>query len=96
MQFRFCTECSFEERDDNFEINRAYHQGIGRKTCPNCGSWLWSLVVDEDKYMEITDWDENGISGMNLEKILERSIQVIKRRSLLSQIDKGEHKVNEE
>ena len=85
-QIRFCPECGYQNRDDDFEINRAYHQGIGRKTCPECGTWLWSLVIDEDGHMEITDWDENSIHDKDLKKLLERCIKVINRRYLLSQL----------
>ncbi|MBD3155363.1 MAG: hypothetical protein GF368_01780 [Candidatus Aenigmarchaeota archaeon] len=80
MQIRYCIHCDFQERDDNFEINRAYHQGLGRKTCPHCDRWLWSLVIEDDGRMEILDWDECGIHDRDLMKILKRSIEVIKKQ----------------
>lgn len=61
MQIRFCTCCNYQNRDDDFEINQAVHQGIGETKCPNCDSGLWSIVFDTDGIVEITDWDENSI-----------------------------------
>lgn len=77
MQIRYCPNCNHQKRDDNFEINRAYHQDIGIKRCPECDSWLFSLNTDVDGDMEVTDNDENSIHDTNLKKVLQRSIEII-------------------
>jgi len=59
MQIRFCLECDYKHRDDDFEINQAMHKGIGEVYCPNCRNWLWSIFIDEDDITEVNDWDEN-------------------------------------
>jgi len=79
MQIRYCVNCQYQKRDDDFEINRAYKEDM-QKTCPICDSWLWSLQIEDDGLMEILDWDECGIHDRDLLKILKRSIEVIEKQ----------------
>jgi len=72
MQIRYCVNCQFQKRDDDFELKHT-----GENTCPVCESWLWSLNIEKDGIMEIMDWDECGIHDKDLLKILKRSIEVI-------------------
>ena len=81
-QVRYCPNCDFQERDDGFEINQATHKGIGTTKCPKCDTRLWSLVIEKDGWLEILDWDENGIhdrDASELVKLLKRSIEVINK-----------------
>lgn len=60
-QFRFCPECGFSKRDDNFDID--FRNSEKDNICPKCDYWLWSIIFDEENYITILDWDENEISG---------------------------------
>ena len=78
MQIRFCPNCDFQERDDDFEINQAIHKGIGETKCPKCDTWLWSVIFERD-FVEITDWDENSIHDTKeeLRKTLSKAMEII-------------------
>ena len=78
MQIRFCLECDYKQRDDDFEINRATHKGIGEIRCPRCNSWLWSIVF-YDNEIEVNDWDENcfHLSKKDMKKLLNKIEEII-------------------
>lgn len=77
MQIRFCVNCEYQARDDDFEINRANRNNIESRYCPKCKSWLWSIILEEDGCFELLDWDENVIHGRDLKKILKRSVEIL-------------------
>jgi len=78
MQIRFCPNCDYQSRDDDFEVNRAMHEGIGEINCPKCSTWLWSVIFERD-FVEITDWDENSIHDTkeDLKKTLLKAIKIM-------------------
>ena len=77
-QIRFCPECGYQERDDDFEINKARCNDDEGVDCPKCKTWLWSVIFDHND-VEILDWDENSIHDTEdaLKKLLLRAIDVI-------------------
>jgi len=84
MQIRFCPECGYQNRDDDFEINHARRNmnvfWDEETKCPKCKSWLWSVIFERD-FVEITDWDENSIHGVkdDLKSVLMKSVDIIHR-----------------
>lgn len=77
-QIRFCPECGYQNRDDDFEINTARRNDNEGTVCPACGTWLWSIIFERD-FVEITDWDENSIHDIkeDLKKTLLKAIEII-------------------
>lgn len=82
MQIRFCPNCDYKKRDDEFEINRARRNcnvfWDEECKCPKCKTWLWSVILEPD-FVEINDWDENSIHGTkeDLKKTLSNAIKVM-------------------
>ncbi len=78
MQIRFCPNCGYKNRDDEYEINQTTYEGIDRTLCPECESWLWSIFFERD-FVEITDWDENSIHDTkdDLKKTLSKAMEII-------------------
>lgn len=77
-QLRFCPECGYQNRDDDFEINTARRNDNEGAVCPMCGTWLWSIIFERG-FVEITDWDENSIHDIkeDLKKTLLKAIEII-------------------
>ena len=82
MQIRFCPNCGYKNRDDDFEINRARRNcnvfWDDETKCPKCDTWLWSVIFDRD-FVEITDYDENSMHDTKdyLKKLLSIVMEIL-------------------
>lgn len=78
MQIRFCPNCDYQSRDDDFEINIARRNENEGVDCPVCGTWLWSVIFERD-FVEILDWDENSIHDTkeDLKRLLLKAIKIM-------------------
>jgi len=78
MQIRFCPNCDYQSRDDDFEVNIARRNNNEGTECPKCKTWLWSIIFERD-FVEILDWDENSIHDTkeDLKKLLLKAIKIM-------------------